>query len=169
MIAIVAVAVEDYQRGSLLRMRPSNYYHGLPSVGRLTLTTNTSPEAQIRSRLDEQFMRHLTFGSQHCRVYVGHELVQAQIDAYVASASATTSASGPPRTPLVVVGGSGTGKSAALANWLTRATAVPGFVLPHFCGSTANSTLPEAIVQVLASSRSPWMNVFSDGYSTVST
>ena len=50
----------------------------------------------------------------------------------------------------MIVGGSGAGKSAALARWLFRATDVEGFILPHFVGSTANSTKFEAIVTRLA-------------------
>ena len=134
------------------------------------------PDTKIRSELDVDFVRHLTYGSQFTQVYVGHSAVQEQIDAYVraaisaatpsatpaaAAASAKSAAAGArptaaavpkPRLPLVVVGNAGTGKSAAIANWLMRAEdqEVTGFVLPHFCNSTANSTQPEDIVKRLA-------------------
>lgn len=104
------------------------------------------PQKKIHSSLDERFMMHLQFASQHCPVYVGHELVQEKICQYVASAA---SAKGP-RKPLVVVGATGSGKSAALANWLMNATDVKGFVFPHFCGSTSNSSNHETIMTRLA-------------------
>lgn len=134
------------------------------------------PDTKIRSELDVDFVRHLTYGSQFTQIYVGHSVVQEQIDAYVraaisaatpsatpaaaaasvkpaaAGAKPTAAAVAKPRLPLVVVGNSGTGKSAAIANWLMRAEdqEVTGFVLPHFCDSTANSTHPEDIVKRLA-------------------
>ena len=43
------------------------------------------------------------------------------------------------RTPLVILGGAGSGKSTALAHWLMQ-NRRPGFVLPHFIGSSHNST-----------------------------
>lgn len=104
------------------------------------------PEKKIRSSLDEEFMINLHFASQHCLVYVGHEMVQERICEYVACADSTKG----PRRPLVVVGGSGSGKSAALANWLMSAQDVEGFLLPHFCGSTSNSNSHEAIISRLA-------------------
>lgn len=104
------------------------------------------PQKKIRSALDEQFMRHLHFASQHCRVYVGHQDVQRQIDEYVAGAGTAAE----PRKPLIIVGDSGSGKSAALSNWMMKASAVQGFVLPHFCGSAENSSSHDGIIQRLA-------------------
>ena len=43
------------------------------------------------------------------------------------------------RTPLVLLGSAGSGKSAAVANWFLRNNR-PGFVLVHFVGCSANST-----------------------------
>ncbi len=68
-------------------------------------------------------------------VYLGHDAVQAAIDAYVGGMTE----GGDDRPPLVLTGAIGSGKTAALGNWLMR-TSVGGFVLPHFIGSTPNST-----------------------------
>ena len=104
------------------------------------------PGRKLCCALDEQFVRHLQFASQHCHVYVGHDHVQLQINDYVASATTTIE----PRRPLILVGGSGSGKSAALANWLFRASAVKGFVFPHFCNSAESSNRHEGFLQRLA-------------------
>lgn len=103
------------------------------------------PEKKIFSALDEQFMRHIQVASQHCDVYVGHESVQQQIDEYIASAGTTG-----PRTPLILAGIAGSGKSAALANWLFR-TSIVGFVFPHFCSATETSNSHDGILLRLAS------------------
>ncbi|KOO28055.1 tetratricopeptide repeat domain containing protein [Chrysochromulina tobinii] len=103
------------------------------------------PEKKIFSALDEQFMRHIQVASQHCDVYVGHESVQQQIDEYIASAGTTG-----PRTPLILAGIAGSGKSAALANWLFR-TSIVGFVFPHFCSATETSNSHDGILPRLAS------------------
>ena len=103
------------------------------------------PDKKIFSALDEQFMRHIQVASQHCNVYVGHESVQQQIDEYIASAGTTG-----PRTPLILTGIAGSGKSAALANWLFG-TSIVGFVFPHFCSATETSNSHDGILLRLAS------------------
>lgn len=92
------------------------------------------PLRQIRSPLDAVFMRQIAFVQPLTRVYVGHDAVQERIGAYVGAMCK----GGPVRTPLVLAGDDGSGKSAAFANWLMQ-TDVEGFVLPHFCSSTSNS------------------------------
>ena len=107
-------------------------------------------------------MAHVNYAKQLLQVYQLQKYAQDAIERYSASAFsvAPTKRKGAlenveeeeegeseerkkeekaARTPLVILGSSGSGKSSALAWWLTT-NRRPGFVLPHFIGSSHNST-----------------------------
>ena len=114
-------------------------------------------------------MAHVNYAKQLLQVYQLQKYAQDAIDRYATSAFAVAPPSPkrrsalseitevpeeeegekeggeeektekPSRTPLVILGASGSGKSSALAWWLTT-NRRPGFVLPHFIGSSHNST-----------------------------
>ena len=86
----------------------------------------SEPEA-----LDREASAHQAFAESRARVYVGRQEYFERIDRYVNSV-------GP---PLVLLGESGSGKSALLANWAQqfRQMHPDDFLLLHFTGSTPHS------------------------------
>ena len=81
--------------------------------------------------LDRQALDHESFARSRATVYIGRPKYFDRLDEHVAS-------DGP---PLVVLGASGSGKSAMLSNWALRyRNSRPGmFVLMHFIGATHQS------------------------------
>ena len=90
------------------------------------------PAGQEPSLLDRESTEHEAFARSRAQIYVGRQEYFDRLDKHVAS-------DGP---PLVVVGKSGVGKSALLANWFIhhRVRHPTGFALIHFIGGTPDST-----------------------------
>ena len=91
------------------------------------------PEDQPPDPLDRQAAEHEAFAQSRLQVYIGGQENFDRLDAHAAG-------DGP---PLVLLGESGSGKSALLANWVSRYRAGhPGdLVLQHFIGGTAYSAM----------------------------
>lgn len=89
------------------------------------------PEIELNS-LDLENLSHETFLESRIRVYVGRQEYLKQIDHYIKTE----------KNPFIVVGDSGSGKSALLANWIHayRGKNPETFILFHFIGSSSEST-----------------------------
>jgi tetratricopeptide (TPR) repeat protein len=90
------------------------------------------PEGSAPDPLTREASEHEAFATSRARVYIGRSAYSDQLDAHAAG-------DGP---PLAVLGESGSGKSALLANWALayRATHPDTVVLAHFIGASAAST-----------------------------
>jgi len=119
------------------------------ALGELVLADFTSlidrlfPEGSSPDELDRETARHATFAASRARVYVPRPAYFARLDRHAET-------DGP---PLVVVGGSGLGKSALLANWVRqyRARHPDQFVFVHFLGaSPASAEWGELVRRILA-------------------
>ena len=97
------------------------------------------PEGSVPDPLDREAAEHEAFAESRAKVYVGRQEYLDRLDRHVDSED----------PPLVVLGESGVGKSALLANWVRRyRQARPDvFVLVHFIGSTPQSADYTAILQ----------------------
>ncbi|XP_041471148.1 TPR repeat-containing protein DDB_G0287407-like [Lytechinus variegatus] len=89
------------------------------------------PESKL-TPLQREHEAHLSFAEVRRRVYIGRAEYFTKIDDYFA---------GNPKLPFVVLGESGSGKSALVANWCGRfEDEHPGdFMFMHFIGSSADS------------------------------
>ncbi|MBI3797858.1 MAG: DUF4062 domain-containing protein [Deltaproteobacteria bacterium] len=89
------------------------------------------PEGSAPDPLDREATEHEAFAESRAKVYVGRQEYFERLDRHVESED----------PPLVVLGESGMGKSALLANWVRRyRQAHPDvLVLVHFIGSTQQS------------------------------
>lgn len=89
------------------------------------------PESKL-TPLQQEREAHLSFAEVRRRVYIGRSEYFTRINAYFA---------GDPKMPLVILGESGSGKSALVANWCGRfEDDNPGdFLFMHFIGSSADS------------------------------
>ncbi|HAF61903.1 MAG TPA: hypothetical protein DCK95_06210 [Anaerolineaceae bacterium] len=90
------------------------------------------PEGSQPSPLQQEFLQHEAFARSRCEVFVGGEKYFNQLDAHTANGS----------QPLLVIGDSGSGKSALLANWgmQYRSQHPDEMVLLHFIGASATSS-----------------------------
>ncbi len=90
------------------------------------------PEGSQPDPLTREALDHAAYARSRERVYVGRPESFARLDAH---------ADGGGDQPLVILGESGSGKSALLANWAARYRQVhPGaFVLEHYIGATPGS------------------------------
>ena len=112
-------------------------FHDPNEFGRLVLQDLTTiiddlyPEGSQPDPLDREAAEHETFARSRSRVYIGRQTYFDQLDAHARADS----------PPLVILGESGSGKSALLANWGIRyRTEHPDdFVLMHFIGATPGS------------------------------
>lgn len=96
------------------------------------------PEEMVPHPLEQVAVDHVSMSHRYARVFVGREQYLEALDEHVSS-------EGP---PLVVVGESGVGKSALLANWFARRHPdEQEFVLIHFAGGTPDSTDPVKILR----------------------
>ncbi|MCJ7754546.1 MAG: DUF4062 domain-containing protein, partial [Thermoanaerobaculales bacterium] len=108
------------------------------ALGRLVLEDLTAlvddlfPEGTTPDPLDREAVGHEAFARSRTGVYVGREEHFARLDAHVDSEDA----------PLVVLGESGSGKSALLANWVSgwRVSHPDDLVVMHFIGGTPHSS-----------------------------
>ncbi|HZZ43486.1 MAG TPA: DUF4062 domain-containing protein [Tepidisphaeraceae bacterium] len=90
------------------------------------------PEGSQPDPLDREAMDHESYAQSRERVYIGRQEYFDRLDAYAAANDAQ---------PLVILGESGSGKSALLANWVARyRKAHPDrLVLQHYIGATPYS------------------------------
>ena len=97
------------------------------------------PEGSTPDPLDRETAEHEAFAESRAKVYVGRQEDFDRLDRHAASED----------PPLVVLGESGGGKSALLANWVRHYCQAHQnvFVLVHFIGSTSQSTDYVAILQ----------------------
>ena len=100
---------------------------------RITKEAVPSAPAGTESWLPEEQDYHERFIESRLRVYVGRKLIHERLSAYL---------EGDSTQPLLLVGGSGTGKSAILGKqWQDWQQLHPDdFLLPHFVGATPSST-----------------------------
>ena len=89
------------------------------------------PLREVPSALERQRTEHEAFGSLRTKVYVGKQEYFDRLNNHVAS-------DGP---PLVILGDSGSGKSALIANWAERyrENHPEDFMVRHYIGSTSDS------------------------------
>ncbi|MBU2691941.1 MAG: tetratricopeptide repeat protein [Candidatus Eisenbacteria bacterium] len=100
----------------------------------LTRVINSLYPADARfDPLDQAAADHKAFAKRRLGFYIGREEYFAAIDAHIESES----------QPLVILGESGSGKSAFLANWAAKANENRNeqvFLLSHYIGSSPHST-----------------------------
>ncbi|HGE73204.1 TPA: DUF4062 domain-containing protein, partial [Candidatus Poribacteria bacterium] len=137
---------EEGKKQKLLELKKKIRDSGLPvrenysnpqELGQLVLKDMTDvinklfPEVEI-DPLDRLAMEHEAFAQSRTRVYIGRQEYFDKLDAHVKSDS----------QPLVVIGESGSGKSALLANWALkyRENHPNDLVIMHFIGSSPYST-----------------------------
>ena len=89
------------------------------------------PEGSQPSALQQEIHEHELYAASRVRVYIGGEKYFSRIEEHIFSK----------KTPLVLIGESGIGKSALLANWgLHYKEKNPGVkVIMHFCGTSTLS------------------------------
>eukprot|EP00727_Mastigamoeba_balamuthi_P000082 m51a1_g10070 hypothetical protein (1394) ;mRNA; f:13934-19564 len=94
------------------------------------------PEQEPPTPLERERASHEAFARSRSRVYVGGEQYMHALDCHLASQLARQRPQ-----PVVIVGDSGSGKSALLCNYVCRLEAAQpdAFVLAHYIGSTAAS------------------------------
>ena len=140
-----AESAEDAQRLRSLkeRIRASGFpvredYLGPKALGDLVLADLTAiidkcwPEGSQPDPLDREAMDHEAYAQSRERVYIGRPEYFAKLDAH---------ADGSGDQPLVILGESGCGKSALLANWVThyRKAHPEVLTLQHYIGATPYS------------------------------
>lgn len=98
------------------------------------LVDSLYPEPETPDPLTQMRMAHTAVAYSKAQGYVKREGYFERLDDFVAGGADEP-------TPLVVLGGSGMGKTALLAKWfLRRRSAHPAaFVLPHFIGAASDS------------------------------
>jgi tetratricopeptide (TPR) repeat protein len=96
-----------------------------------TVIDGLFPEGSQPDPLDREAAEHEIFAQSRAQTYIGRQSYYDQIDSYTHSDS----------EPLVVLGESGSGKSALLANWAIqyRKEHPEELVLMHFIGATPDS------------------------------
>ena len=127
------VSLKDRIRQSGLALREN--YPDPETLGRWVLKDLTTAINQAESKpnpLAREAAEHEAFARSRMGVYIGRQEYFDRLDAHAAG-------DGP---PLVVLGESGSGKSALLANWLVRyREAHPGaHTIVHFIGANGHST-----------------------------
>jgi tetratricopeptide (TPR) repeat protein len=130
------VALKERLRTSGLPVRED--YPNPRTLGELVLADLTEvvdrlyPEGSEPDPLTREQAEHEAFARSRAGVYIGRKAYVDRLDAHVKGNG----------QPLVVIGESGSGKSALLANWALdyRAAHPDVFVLPHFVGASPTST-----------------------------
>jgi tetratricopeptide (TPR) repeat protein len=140
-----AEGAEDAERLHDLkqRIRQSGFpvhedYPDPNALGKLVLADLTAvidklfPEGSQPDPLDREAMDHEAYAQSRERVYIARPDYFAKLDAH---------ADGAGDQPLVILGESGSGKSALLANWVThyRQTHPDVLILQHYIGATPYS------------------------------
>ncbi|HWM25822.1 MAG TPA: DUF4062 domain-containing protein [Chthoniobacterales bacterium] len=109
------------------------------SLGQMVLEDLTNaidedfPPENVPTALESEVLAHEAFARSRALSYIGREKYFAQLDEYVAKPFSELG--------LVVVGESGGGKTALLANWIShhRRNFPDDIVLAHYVGATADS------------------------------
>ncbi|KAH3743270.1 tetratricopeptide repeat protein [Pelomyxa schiedti] len=103
----------------------------------IALLDRDFPEADCPTPLEREREVHDAFAQSRARVYVGGENYMFQINCFLASQSQNQHPS-----PIVIVGNSGSGKSALVCNYVVRYESEHPdiFVLPHYIGCSGLST-----------------------------
>jgi tetratricopeptide (TPR) repeat protein len=139
-LAALKKRIRQRYRNKLLKYPPRENYANPEALGQLVLEDFTClidelfPEDQQPDPLDREAADHEAFAESRARVYIGRQEYFDRLDAHVGSKA----------PPLVVLGESGIGKSALLANWFLeyRKNHPDDFALIHFIGGTPDSTDP---------------------------
>jgi tetratricopeptide (TPR) repeat protein len=129
-------ALKQWIRRSPFPVREN--YRDAQELGQLVLADFTGlidrlfPDGSAPDALDRETASHQAFAIARARVFVGRQHDLERLDAHARG-------DGP---PVVVVGESGLGKSALLANWALRLRAESPdlFVFTHFIGASSEST-----------------------------
>jgi tetratricopeptide (TPR) repeat protein len=108
------------------------------ALGELILTdltkviNETWPEGSQPAPLDREAMDHEAYAKSRERVYIGRQEYFDRLDTHAAANDTQ---------PLVILGESGSGKSALLANWVARYQQVhpDALVIQHYIGATPRS------------------------------
>lgn len=89
------------------------------------------PLEEVPTALERERMVHEAFARARQKVYIGRDAYFKRLDEHVASDD----------PPLVILGESGAGKSALIANWIEkyRKAHPDDFLVTHFIGGTADS------------------------------
>jgi len=89
------------------------------------------PEGSSPDPLDREINEHEQYAETRRRVYIGREEYYRKLDEHAASQD----------PPLVITGGSGSGKSALIANWVDRYRMgnPQTFIIQHYLGSSPQS------------------------------
>lgn len=89
------------------------------------------PEGSIPEPLDREISDHEQYADTRRRVYIGREEYYRKLDGHAGSQD----------PPLVITGGSGSGKSALIANWVDRYRRQNPkiFIIQHYLGSSPQS------------------------------
>lgn len=90
------------------------------------------PEAEVPSKLEQRRLEHDAFASLRRNVYIGRDDYIKTLNDHVVSDN----------SPLVLLGESGSGKSALIANWVEeyRKNNPDDFIIPFYIGSTSESS-----------------------------
>jgi len=137
--------LKDRIRDSIPGERVHEDYPDPQALGQLVLEDLTKiieelyPKDETPDPLDREAAEHEAFAQSRARVYIGRQEYFDRLDEHAAG-------DGP---PLVVLGESGSGKSALLANWALhhRAQHPDELVLLHFIGATPYSADWAAMVR----------------------
>jgi hypothetical protein len=105
----------------------------------IRLIDDLYPEGSQPDPLDREAIEHEAFAASRARVYIGRKAYFDRLDEHAQGNS----------PPLTILGDSGSGKSALLANWAIRyRTSHPqDLVLMHFIGATPTSADWEAMLR----------------------
>jgi nephrocystin-3 len=89
------------------------------------------PESEVPSRLERDRMEHEAFAGARRKVYIAREDYYKRLDEHIKSED----------SPLVILGESGSGKSALIVNWVDKYKKDhhDDFIITHFIGSTPDS------------------------------
>lgn len=135
--------LKDRIRKSGLPVREN--YKDPKELGQLVLEDMTNvinrlyPKDEVIDPLDRLAMEHEAFAQSRTRVYIGRQEYFDRLDRHIESKS----------QPLVIIGKSGCGKSALIANWAMRYREghPDDLVIMHFIGSSPYSTDWKAMVR----------------------
>ena len=97
------------------------------------------PLEEVPTALERERMDHEAFARARQKVYIGREIYFKRLDKHLASKT----------PPLVILGESGSGKSALIANWIKKHKEEypDDFMVTHFIGGTADSADYVTILQ----------------------
>jgi len=142
-VAALKERIRAQHRNGLLSRAPRENYAGAEALGAWVkqdlweLIQQAFPPESELDPVAREAAEHELFGRSRARVYVSRPAMFDALDAHAAG-------QGP---PLVVLGESGVGKSALLANWVRRQRALGAFVVEHYVGSSLASADCSALLR----------------------